>query len=328
VKPIWGGLLPAIIGFALALSPASSWAAYPGENGLIAYSDLGHGREIYTVSPEGGERTRLTHNAVEERRPSWSADGRRIAFQRWNPEKQDWKVWTMRADGTHQRLVTDFPGSYGGPYFSPGGGRLLMSYSSHRGSINHLIRIRTDGTGRARLPGGSGAEYSPDGKQIMFIGAPSSQSTKDGIWIMRRDGSDLRRLVNPARGPGNSSDGDVSVENADFSPDGSHIVYDRCAPQGPPHGCSYDIVVMRRSGRFKRVVSDYSHDSQPVFSPDGARIALIRTSLCGSDPYDNEIFTIARDGTDPQRVTDVPYCYGGQALDPSWQPSRPVASGQ
>jgi hypothetical protein len=151
----------------------------------------------------------------------------------------------------------------------------------------------------------------------VFDGVRGQQSTKDGIWAMDRDGSHLRMLVSAANEPGNSSDGDVSVAEPGFSPDGAHIVYDRCVPEGPPQGCDHDVVVMRRSGRHKHVVR---HGSQAVFSPDGGRIAFIRKTLCGSDPDGNEIFTTARDGTDPRRVTHVPYCFGGGAYDPSWQP--------
>jgi Tol biopolymer transport system component len=70
----------------IALAPTSSWATYPGANGRIAYNE----GELFTISPGGGDPDQLTRNAVTEDAPSWSPDGRKIAFSRWSREGQNW----------------------------------------------------------------------------------------------------------------------------------------------------------------------------------------------------------------------------------------------
>src|SRR5687768_7703825 len=52
----------------------------------IAFASRSDGRwDIYTVSASGGEPTRLTTRAEQERFPVWSPDGSRISFASEGP---------------------------------------------------------------------------------------------------------------------------------------------------------------------------------------------------------------------------------------------------
>jgi Tol biopolymer transport system component len=122
---------------ALLATAAASWAAFPGANGRVAYSETrglvpgggGYNWEIFTISPAGGSPSRLTDNAIADTQPSWSADGRRLVFIRGSAAiGQNQNVWIMRADGTHKRQVTNWPGPESSPSFSPHGGRIVMTH--------------------------------------------------------------------------------------------------------------------------------------------------------------------------------------------------------
>jgi Tol biopolymer transport system component len=326
VKPIRGGLL-SVVGAALALlaTTGTSWAAFPGANGRIAYSETrglvpGGGEynwEIFTISPAGGDPTRLTDNAIPDAQPSWSADGRRLAFIRGSAYiGQNQNVWTMRADGTHQRQVTRWPAAESAPLFSPGGGRIVMTHGWD--GAGDIVIVRTDGTEPVRLTSGKQARdpvFSPDGRRIVFAGKPTKRS-EFGIWIMRRDGTHRRLLASNASGPDN--------EHPDFSPDGSHIVYERCIDD--VHDCITDDIIMRSSGRYKRVIEG-AYGLEPVFSPNGRRIAVVRRFKC-VDLYDlcgSRVFTVARGGDDAQVLTqpDAPldgFTHFPLDSSPSWQP--------
>jgi Tol biopolymer transport system component len=319
VKPVRGGLLLAVVAvLALLATAGPSSAAFPGANGLIAYSQLRDrlgtcnqnsvdNSEIFTISPAGGEPTRLTDNATGDGDPSWSADGRRLAFVRRsvNPCRAD--VWTMRADGTHQRQVTHSPASESAPSFSPGGGRIVMT----RGwdLAGDVVIVRTDGTDPVRLTSGKQARdpvFSPNGRRIAFAGKPTKAS-EFGIWIMRRDGSHRRLLASNASGPDN--------EHPDFSPDGSHIIYWRCDYIG--HTCDTDNIVMRADGTHKQ---DIRGGEVPAFSPDGTQVAGVQVSCdVFKDVCESWIISYGPNGHGAQVVTQDrgPRNWVGS---PSWQP--------
>src|SRR5215211_7561331 len=75
-------------GLAAGVGPAP--AAFPGQNGKTVFTHFDGGNEkksdIYTVSPNGRHLRNLTPNSpAADDFPSWSADGRRIAF--WSTRK-------------------------------------------------------------------------------------------------------------------------------------------------------------------------------------------------------------------------------------------------
>ena len=305
------------------ICPAASWAAYPGANGRIAYIEPQGtsgscnfttilNDEIFTISPAGGNPTPLTDNAIPDIDPSWSADGRRLAFVRGRTfcPNGNADVWTMDAAGGHQHQVTHGPAFDFSPSFSPGGRRILMVRDGK------IVIIRTDGTELERLTRHVAAgelEFSPNGRWIVFEGKPR-KGRPAGIWKMRRDGTHKRLLANPARDPRGDLGSD-GYESPDFSPDGSHIVFSRCFFEG--HQCSTDDILMRSDGSHKRVLGP-GGGFEPVFSPDGRRIAAVVQS-CDVDTCTWSIVSFARSGSDVRTVTQS---HGSPPLvgNPSWQP--------
>jgi Tol biopolymer transport system component len=309
----------------LALYPATSAATYPGANGLVAYDGTAASSyEIFTVSPQGRDTTQLTNNLADDSGTSWSANGRKIAFARRDVQA-GWDIWTMWADGTHQRQVTQTPGDEWAPYFGPGGHRIVMA-------TDHAIStVRTDGTGRRQLRRGflSQPEYSPNGKRVVFSGLPNSKN-ESGIWTIRRDGSHLRRVT---RSPQDEDGYDASP---DWRPDGRRIVYARCTSSSE-WGCGDGgIYSVRPDGSGNHLILSASSVPPPVYSPSGRRIALHHLvvdypdyrevrSLCadifsnsasGSDPSDWDHRRLLTHNCEQLEENEV----GEFAVNPSWQP--------
>jgi hypothetical protein len=83
---------------AMSVADGTAQAAFPGANGRIAYGVWGAAvnsrQEIHTVRADGTDDRRLPLRG-EVAHPTWSADGRMLAFNR----VYDGGIWTARADG-------------------------------------------------------------------------------------------------------------------------------------------------------------------------------------------------------------------------------------
>lgn len=171
--------------FGLRVSPDGQWIA-------LASTRDGR-RQIYTVQVDGSKFTRLT-SAGENHSPTWSPDGRRIAYV---SNRGDWHIYSMNADGTDQRRLTTADRNLD-PVWSPDGKRIAF-----RVTVGDYIHVMSpDGSSPARLTTIGkviGAPtWSPDGQRIAFAAAvphPGGESAQ--IFIVNADGSELKRLTGP-----------------------------------------------------------------------------------------------------------------------------------
>ncbi len=267
-------------------------AAFPGDNGRIAYYDPD--RDIYSVNPNGSSATQLTTDPGLDLYPAWSADGRRIAFSS-NRGGLGEQVYVMNADGTGQARLTDPPETNAQPAWSPDGQRIIFSRSD--GNIWIMDADGTDEGPLISLSGSeAGADWSPDGSRIAFV------RDDGGIYTIRPDGAGLTPIV----GPG-------IHDKPDWSPDGSRLVFTTYFPDSEGEVCA-DISWIRVDGTGGGIVAPATCDgargnfySAPAWSPDGLRIAAF-----GDYPTAG-LFTVNVDGT---AMTIL----GHDAFDPDWQP--------
>jgi LysM repeat protein len=100
--------------FDLISDNTSDTAPAPSPDGAqIAFMSLnrdGAGNwEIYVMSSDGGNVTRLTNNGANDGLPAWSPDGSTIAFA--SDRDGVWGIWAMNPDGSNQRKLFDMGGS-------------------------------------------------------------------------------------------------------------------------------------------------------------------------------------------------------------------------
>ncbi len=164
--------------------------------------------------------------------------------------------------------------------------------------------------------GGENAEayFSRDGKWITFQSSREGR-TCDQQYVMRSDGSDVRRVSN---GLGKTTCGW-------FLPDGKRLFFgsshahDSICPPKPDPSAGYvwpldpfDIYTVNIDGTgLKRLTHYDTYTAEGVLSPDGKRIVF--TSLKDGDL---DIYTMNVDGSDVRRLTNTPGYDGG----PWWSP--------
>ena len=118
-------VLLACVATLLALSEKAE-AAFPGKNGRIAYASYaercrpcivgypGYDPEIYTINPNGTGKFQLTRNNEDDLDPSYSPNGKKIAYEVWRTHLE---IYTMNVGGGSKTQLThnnkdDFDPSY------------------------------------------------------------------------------------------------------------------------------------------------------------------------------------------------------------------------
>ena len=132
----------------------------------------------------------------------WSPDDKRIAYYSASTTVEEGQVCTVNADGSDVRVVVANPGAYDvEPSWSPDG--RYLAYRGVEGGVHDIwvVDLETGKTTNLTADPDLDIEpnWSPDGEWIAF-GSLRPRASNFDIFIMRRDGSDVRRLTDdPAK---------------------------------------------------------------------------------------------------------------------------------
>ena len=295
--------LLAACGVAMLAVNEPAQAAFPGQNGRIAYVlPLPNGfHEIYTMNPNGTDRKKLTNNLAYDTSPTYSPSGTKIAFAR-DREGDVSKIYTMNAtDGTDQR---DLSGSTNGndPTYSPSGTKIAFVGQGEDEDI--LVMSASDGSAKESLtntPPVNGYEvrerdpaYSPDGTKIVFYKETFRPHDMDLYTMNAKDGTGVKQITDY---PGKEY-------SPDWSPSGHRIVFYRVTRTKGSR-----IFTIRPDGTDRRLVVQDGRD--PVWSPDGRKIAFTRNG---------HAYTVNPDGSGVSEVPGTPLQNVLSEISPSWGP--------
>ena len=129
------------------------WSVSIGADSRIAFTSRTDGNaEIFLVSPDGSDLTRLTDHVGQDVQPAWSDDGTRIAFVSDRGGNND--IWRMSADGSMQQRLTVSDGdiSFSHPAWSPGGHRIVFQSEPSGTNLRSILWvIGSDGLGLQSL---------------------------------------------------------------------------------------------------------------------------------------------------------------------------------
>jgi Tol biopolymer transport system component len=185
--------------------------ARPSPDGqLLAFdSDREGERGVYVARADGTEIRKISgpgYAAV----PTWSPDGRKLAFITAAPSRP--KVWNLAVIDLGSGVITPVSRHrvgqvWAGAWF-PDGRRICYSHEKEllvadveSGKVTHYPSPRS---GRlARTPA-----VSPDGTRVAF------QVYRDGVWLLDLQDQSMRRILT-----------DPTAEEFEWSPDGRRLVF-------------------------------------------------------------------------------------------------------
>jgi len=268
----------------LAISPEGDWVAYRVET-----TDIDKDRynaDLYMVSWNGATRVRLTHTEKHsEAHPRFSPDGKYLAFIASRGDEDDAKdpkskaqVWLLNRAGGEAQRVTELAGGVSGFEWAPDGKRLVLVSGDPDPD-----EVETEDAGGET--GGAGDESKPEKKKSktskpIVVNRYHFKRDGEGYLVDRYERLYLFDLA--TRKATLLTEGAFDSNQPAWSPDGKWIAFTSKRPSeeqpDPDRTLNTDIYLLEaREGAKARKLTEWTGaDYQPVWSPDGTKIAYVQ----------------------------------------------------
>jgi Tol biopolymer transport system component len=281
--------------------------------------------EVYVMNSDGSDQTNLSNDQAEDWYPSWSPDGKQIAFVSLRDEPRhpstcgnacNSEIYVMNRDGSEVERVTENHVPDWNPLWRPpvsevpviamptstqelslveiGGGRNQLMYWAQSNTSTDIYLIDLGGMNETPIIIGEGqsADWSPDGNQIVFVDFVSDGVSE--LFIMNSDGSHRIQITKSELGSWNPA----------WSPDGNSIAFSR----GRNGIYIYDVASEEES----LVIEGDEDYYYPAWSPDSNQIAF----LSNRGQLISTLMTINIDGSNPRVISGS----ADWSSPPAWSP--------
>jgi TolB protein len=216
---------------------------------------------LWLADADGERPQRLMKSPQPIMSPSWSPDGRKIAYAslekggRQRIYIQHWR------SGKRQKLKLSVPGLYGAPAWSPDGKSLALAISHLGNAEIYVYNLANKRLKKVTKHYAIDTEptWTPDGKSIIFT---SDRGGRPQLYKIASDGGRVERITF----------GGQENARARVSPDGKSLVMVHM------ESGKYRIAVMELGSGNLTVLTDGGLDESPSFAPNGSMIIYATTT--------------------------------------------------
>jgi Tol biopolymer transport system component len=187
-------------------SPDGQWLAFSYGSHFGARSL--QGAKIMKVKADGSEAQEVVPGQPNSGFPSWSPDGKSIAYRVWGGTE----IRGLRKYNLDTKTVTVLSTMWDNfPFYSPSGDRIAFTRQKGVDQDFDVFTMRPDGTDVKQLTFTAGSDahatWTADGKELWFYSArtgfkdeaplyDNSPQPYAQVFLMNRDGSNVRQLTN------------------------------------------------------------------------------------------------------------------------------------
>ncbi len=283
------------------LSPDSTTVLYG-----VSYIDLASNRScrnLFVTPAEGGEKTQLTFDGKSISNARWSLDGKAIYFLK---EGQIWKASYKDGKLGRRSQISDFKSGVNEFSLSPDQKMVLISSTVKNPKVD-TPKDTDAALDKAQAYATEDLMYRHWDNWVTEIPqtyvtefTTGAKSIKDGRNILAGEDEVYELPIMPFSG----------LEQLSWSPDGRFVAYSCKKLTGKQYAFSTDtdiyIYDVEKAKTVSKITDGGGYDTDPVFSPEGDRIAWLSMARNGYEADKSRIFVAdfeAGVATNPTEVT-------------------------